>query len=191
MLQFNPRDITQTVAFSGHRPEKLTFGNDLTHPDAIRLKALIADEIKSLYKKGYFHYISGMARGVDLLCAELVLELKKDYPRLELICAIPCFHQADKWPEEDRKRYQRLCREAYISQCVTGSEYYNGCMQARNRFMVDSSDVLLAVCNGQKSGTSSTVAYAQKRGKKIVVFNPDNFTRVVLIDNEEQLTMFD
>lgn len=191
MLQFNPRDITQTVSFSGHRPEKLSFGNNLSHPDAIRLRMLIENEVKALYKKGYFHYISGMARGIDMLCAEIILELKSELPRLELICALPCFHQADRWPEEDRRRYEKICDEAYICQCVTGSEYYKGCMQARNRFLVDSSDILLAVCNGQKSGTTNTIAYAQKKGKKIVVFNPETFTKVVLIENEEQLTMFD
>ena len=191
MLRFNPSNITQTVAFSGHRPEKLPFGNDLSHPDAIRLRTLIANEIKALYKKGYFHYISGMARGIDMLCAELILEMKKDYPRLELICALPCFHQSDRWPEEDKKRYDRICSEAYACQCVTESEYFKGCMQVRNRFLVESSGLLIAGCNGQKSGTTNTIGYAQKKGKKIVVFIPENFTRVVLIENEEQLTMFD
>ena len=34
-------------------------------------------------------YHSGMAQGVDMYAAEIVLELKKQYPQITLECAIP------------------------------------------------------------------------------------------------------
>ncbi|MEE3334568.1 MAG: SLOG family protein [Ruminococcus sp.] len=51
------------------------------------------------------HYISGMALGIDQICAELVLEIKSRYPKITLECAIPCEEQAIRWTEPQRDRY--------------------------------------------------------------------------------------
>lgn len=46
--------------------------------------------------------------------------------------------------------------------------YYQGCMQKRNRYMVDKSDLVIAVWNGKESGgTWNTIQYAKSKGKKI------------------------
>jgi hypothetical protein len=47
---------------------------------------------------------------------------------------------------------------------------------ARNKDVVDSGEVLLAMPHGeeeQRSGTWSTIRYARKRGKPVVIFWPD------------------
>ena len=47
--------------------------------------------------------------------------------------------------------------------------------------MVDNSDVLIAIFNGDpKGGTAYTVNYARKKGKEIVIINPDTFERIVI-----------
>ena len=41
-------------------------------------------------------------------------------------------------------------------------------MQLRNQYMVDNSDLVLAIWNGKESGgTWNTIKYARKQGKKI------------------------
>ena len=50
-------------------------------------------------------YHSGMAQGVDMYAAEIVLELKKQDPQITLECAIPYERQAVRWPEALRNRY--------------------------------------------------------------------------------------
>lgn len=37
--------------------------------------------------------------------------------------------------------------------------------------MVDNSDVVIAVWNGEKSGTGNTVNYAMKSGKKVIIID--------------------
>ncbi|MEG0825497.1 MAG: hypothetical protein RSG86_07105 [Oscillospiraceae bacterium] len=51
--------------------------------------------------------------------------------------------------------------------------YIKGCMQNRNRYMVDSSQFVLAVWAGRPGGTGSTVRYAQQQGRQIVCINPE------------------
>jgi uncharacterized phage-like protein YoqJ len=56
------------------------------------------------------HFISGMAIGIDIYAAQIVLDLKKQYPYLILECALPCETQANKWREKYR---EQLLRYAY------------------------------------------------------------------------------
>ena len=51
--------------------------------------------------------------------------------------------------------------------------YTNDCMQNRNKYMVDNSDIVIAVWNGKPSGTGSTVRYAHEKGKTIIVVTHD------------------
>ena len=46
--------------------------------------------------------------------------------------------------------------------------YFTGCYQVRNEWMVDRSNLVIAVFNGQKSGTKNTVDYAKRKGVKVV-----------------------
>jgi len=52
-------------------------------------------------------------------------------------------------------------------------EYHRGCYHARNRYMVDNADRVIAVYDGSSSGgTAYTVDYARKQGKEIIIINP-------------------
>jgi uncharacterized phage-like protein YoqJ len=51
------------------------------------------------------HFISGMALGIDQMCAEMVIALRDKHPEVTLECAIPCEEQAVKWTEPQRDRY--------------------------------------------------------------------------------------
>ena len=61
--------------------------------------------VKLIRDEGVIHFISGMAQGVDMYAAEIVLELKKQDPQITLECAIPYERQAVQWPEALRNRY--------------------------------------------------------------------------------------
>ena len=42
----------------------------------------VEDEIEKAITRGYNHFISGMAIGFDIMCAEIVLEFKKKYKNI-------------------------------------------------------------------------------------------------------------
>ena len=71
-----------SCCFTGHRPEKLGFSE-------WQIKAALEKEIRAAASVGYTVFISGMARGVDLWAAELVLGLREKGEALRLICALP------------------------------------------------------------------------------------------------------
>lgn len=163
----------KTCCFTGHRPQKLGYGENSIQCDELknRLEELIIELIE---KEGVTHFISGVALGVDTYAANIVLNLKTQYPDITLECAIPCENQAEKWNERDRDVYYDL-----ISKCdketLLQQKYSSDCMQKRNEYMVDNSDYVIAVWNGKPSGTGNTVKYAMKNNKKVLLINPQTF----------------
>ena len=116
---------------------------------------------------GYRHFITGMSRGMDLWAARNVLDFKRAYPGITLEAAIPFPEQPLRWAEEDVRSYHLVLdqcdRKTVVSPC-----YAPGCMDRRNRYMVDHSTRLIAAYSGQPGGTRNTCAYAQRQGLTIV-----------------------
>jgi len=154
-------------AFTGHRPGKLPWGNHENDIRCLALKAKLYAAVESAIHEGMVHFICGMAEGCDLYFAETVLALKARYSDITLEAAIPCPSQPDGWCKEQRERYERI-----LAQCdyetMVAQEYSPGCMQRRNRYMVDHACMLIAVNDGQSGGTRNTIEYALRRGLDIV-----------------------
>lgn len=162
--------IEQTCCFTGHRPKKLPFKSNETDERCIRLKEILRNEIKKLIaEKGVNKFISGMAIGTDIICTEIVLDMKKEYD-IVLECAIPCRNQNEKWNKKQKERYSNLIHQADIVTCLQ-EDYTRGCMQKRNKYMVDNSQYVIAVWDGSKSGTFNTLKYARKLKRNIMVID--------------------
>ncbi len=175
--------IETTCAFTGHRPISFPWKYDETACDCVLLKDVLAEQISELIARGVTTFLSGMALGVDLWSARIVLNLRKENPALQLHCILPCEGQEDKWPASEKERYYSILKQAnhvvYVNQ-----KYKDNCMLERNRYMVDHSSFLLAVYNGKaRSGTGSTVNYARRIGREIIIIDP--LTRTVNCEGKQ------
>lgn len=150
----------KTCCFTGHRNILADHESclwDLTQRAVIRL-----------VKRGYLYFIAGGALGFDTLAAEVVLALRDmGYPEIKLILAIPCEGQAAAWSAENVKKYERIRADADEVR-VLAPRYYDGCMQARNRYMVDRASVCIAYLTETRGGTAGTVRYAEKQGIPVI-----------------------
>jgi len=159
-------------AFTGHRPQSLPFGFNEADERCFALKGMLREEIiKLIEKEGVSHFITGMALGVDMYAAEIVLDLKAAYPGITLESAIPCETQAVNWTVQQRERYFDIASKC-DKETLIQNHYTADCMQKRNRYMVDQADYIIAVWDGRPSGTGNTVKYAKKQGKPIIAINP-------------------
>ena len=155
---------TQTCCFTGHRdirPEK--------YPE---IQKRLAEEIENLIRQGVTIFQCGGALGFDTLAALAVLEAKRRHPGVLLALALPHKDQEKYWREKDKKIYNHIRQEAdavvYVSE-----KYFPGCLQKRNRFMVDRSCVCVCYLAKSADGTAYTVNYAERCGLRVVRMGPD------------------
>ena len=165
-------DRATTCCFTGHRPTKLPWGEDERAPRCLALKARLAELLEDCYRQGYRHFICGMAQGADMYFGEAVLALREKHPDVTLEAAIPCEEQAARWKERDRNRYFGLVERCDLETMVQ-HRYTSGCMQRRNRYMVDRSSLVLAVYDGMLGGTMYTLTYAMRQGVRVVTMDLD------------------
>jgi uncharacterized phage-like protein YoqJ len=142
-----------TCCFSGHRPvakmNEKYFNNEILRNE---LKDKLTNFIIQAINLGYVNFITGMAKGSDLLFAECVLEQKQNYPNIKLEGAIPCLNQDSDWEENDKRLYNNILEKLDKITYVSSLSYTNGCMLKRNRYMVSKSSLLITIWNGEKSG---------------------------------------
>jgi uncharacterized phage-like protein YoqJ len=144
------------IAATGHRPNKLGgyqeeilgsltglalgyLKNSMERPDAV---------------------ISGMAQGWDTAVALAALDLG-----LPLLAAVPFDGQEESWPPDARTRYQHIIVRATNVHVVSPGPYEIWKYAARNKWMVDNTDRVVALWDGgEKGGTADCVRAAQKKG---------------------------
>lgn len=165
-----------TCCFTGHRPNRLPWGEDERDPRCVALKRHLAEKVEEAYLAGCRHFICGMALGCDLYFAQIVLELQKKYPDLLLEAAVPYPEQSKGWPEADRIRYQTLLDQCDL-ETVVQQHYDRGCMMRRNRYMVEHAGRILAVYDGQGTGgTMRTLHYAMQLDRETDIIDLSEFT---------------
>lgn len=148
-----------TCCFTGHR----SIPESEQEAVAVRLRC----EILKLADSGYIYFGAGGALGFDTLAADAVLSIKEKRPELKLILVLPCPNQAKYWRREDADKYESIVASSDKSVFVS-PEYSPGCMQARNRRLVDFSSVCICYMTRPSGGTAYTVRYALRRGLKII-----------------------
>lgn len=144
-----------TCAFTGHRdlPEDFDVG-------------YLEKNIENLILNGVTEFVCGMAVGFDLLCAECVLKFKKNY-EVRLVAFVPCEGQDAYFSNRDKLRYGKV-----LARCdevkVLAPHYFKGCMQKRDREMVECADVVLCYLRKRTGGTYYTVNYALSSDVRVI-----------------------
>ncbi len=152
------------VAFTGHRPDKLG-GYKLPNPTYIRVCKEIDRLLRELKPE---KVITGMALGIDQWAAMIAHKLG-----IPFLAAIPFEKQENKWPEESQKTWRLLRKLASEEVIISPGGYSAEKMQARNQWMVDHCDKLIAIYNGDKTGgTANCINYAQSIEKEIIFIDP-------------------
>lgn len=164
----------ETCCFTGHRPEMLPWGEDEQSLEAEMCREKLKEQIILFYEKGCRYFMTGMARGIDLMAAEIVLELQSEDVPVGLQCIIPYRQQARGFPPKDQHRYQTILSKAEQVK-VLEEQYTRPCLLDRNRYMVDHAEYVIAVYNQSgKGGTFHTVRYALKKGRQLTILNPEH-----------------
>lgn len=145
--------------FTGHR--KIPAEHLRQLPD------LLDQTLERLIRRNIVVFRTGGAIGFDTLAALKVLEKKEQYPNIRLHLFLPCRDQDKGWSSINRSVYDEIlsCTDEI---CYIQDRYSRGCMQERNRKLVDGSHCCVAYCTSEKGGSAYTLQYAKKKNLRII-----------------------
>lgn len=134
------------LTITGHRPQRLKGQERL-------IKKWAEEQLIRLHPSMIYN---GMAQGVDQIVAIAAKELN-----MPIICCYPffktTFHPIEEWIMENN------------IVIFTSSAFSKQSYIIRDKYMVDHSDIVLAVWDGiRQGGTYITREYAIKQGKKVI-----------------------
>lgn len=154
-----------SLAATGHRPNKLGLWNCLGwRPRAVQfLRDFAFQQLNAVHQQHNLReVISGMAVGWDTAIALAALRLE-----IPLIAAIPFPNQPLKWPPANVEEWAWIKSQA--TEVITIADSYSlAAMQARNEYMVNRADIMLALWNGTPGGTANCLRYARRKDKPII-----------------------
>jgi uncharacterized phage-like protein YoqJ len=153
-------------AATGHRPDRLGGYDDGT------LERYVAHACRFLVEAMPAKVIVGMALGWDTAVA--LACVRRGVP---FAAAVPFEGQELAWPSDAQARYRTLLRWAsevtIVSRIAPEHQdrtwWIGGVMHARNRWMVDRCQAVVALWDGApKGGTANCIAYAKSVGRPVV-----------------------
>ena len=161
--------------FVGPRPQSLPFRLDEKNTDCLRLKQVIKQQLVYLIEAlGVTNFISDGDLGIGQYTAEIILDLKREYPIITLEFAIPCENQAEKWTVAQRERYFYIV-EHCDKETLLQHHHTRDCEKKLKEYMVGQSKYVLAVWNGRPGGTRDILFLARILGKPAIIIDPKTF----------------
>lgn len=140
------------IGVTGPRPENLAG----VPPAYIRSNVRDTLEVMLEDHDGLVHAYSGMARGVDTIFAQQAVRMG-----IPLFAVVPFAGFDSQWSQFDRQILNDLLEQAREVKVVC-DEGSRAAYQARNIWMVDNCDLLLAYhIPGQAGGTANCMQYAR------------------------------
>ena len=156
----------KVCCFTGHRPDAFPWKDDEKDPRFHVLTERMEAAVDTALRSGAVKFIFGNALGVDTWAAQIVLKKRKENPAIQLEIALPFFGH-----NSDSAACRKVQKEANLVHVVSTEKSRTAAFFQRNKYMVDNSDIIIAVYDDQKSkrsGTQKTLEMAKKKGLEII-----------------------
>lgn len=178
-------NIETACCFTGHRNKKLPFNGNREKQGIKYLTSSLQLYIEQAVRCGFNTFISGMADGIDMICAEIVFNLiSRKEMKLNLVCAVPFKgHEQAITNPIDKYIYSMITQKSsviYVNDKKSRDSY-----KRRNQFMVDNSSLLIGAFNesDKRSGSMQTFNMAKRANLDIKMISIDK-NPVYLISEE-------
>ncbi|WP_214849358.1 DUF1273 domain-containing protein [Exiguobacterium sp. s193] len=153
----------KVVAITGYKPTELGIF-DQKHPGIPVIKAAYRERlIRLIEDMGTTWFITNATPGCELWACEVILELKDDYPDIQLGILLPFLEQEAKWKEPVQAQYLAVLDQADFVDAISQKPYENP-SQLRNKteFMIEKSQGLLSIFDEEHGGSAK---YLVERAK--------------------------
>lgn len=155
--------MIKTLYVTGYRPYELGIFND-KHPGIAIIKKAIEDQLRALLDEGLEWVVISGQLGVELWTAEVVIELKKDYPNLKYSIITPFLNHEKNWNEANQQKYYYIKSMTDHFASITKTEYQAPWQFIeKDKFIVSHTDGILLVYDEDNEGSPKYIkSYIEK-----------------------------
>lgn len=121
--------------------------------------------VEAVIQQGCKVFYTGAMGEFDSLFSSAVRKAKKSHPHIKLTCVKPYFTNDIN---ADRDYYDAMYDDVIIPPELIGV-HYKAAIKARNRWMIDNSDVILIYTVRNYGGACEAKRYAQHENKAIII----------------------
>lgn len=155
--------MIKRIVVTGYKAHELGIFND-KHPGLPYIKKAIEQRLRILLEEGLEWVIISGQLGVELWTGEIALELKDEFPELQLAVLTPFLNQEQNWQEEKQEYYNLILEQADYVNSITKREYEGPWQfKAKTQFLLDNSDALLLLYDDEKEGSPKYMLEEAKR----------------------------
>ncbi len=171
--------MDKCACFTGYRTSKMPFSPD-DEKSVSMIKKAIERSMKVCNKSNVTKYYTGMCDGGDFWAAQTVLKMRDEY-KCKLCCVVPFEGHREQIPARYRDEYDEILKaadEVVVLRGPVTDEERAEAYKARNRYMVDNSCALVAVCDAYATrigGTLHTINYAKKKDLTVMYADVNRF----------------
>ncbi len=144
--------LAKRIWVSGYRKYELSVFGD-KDPKITVIKYCLKRELRALCEDGMEWLITGCEQGCEQWAAEVGLELKADYPQLQIAMMQPYANFGNRWQEESQEQLAALKSRVDFSASVSKTDYKSGQqLAAYGTFMSDHTDGALLLYDPEYPG---------------------------------------
>ncbi|SHF18718.1 Uncharacterized SPBc2 prophage-derived protein YoqJ [Atopostipes suicloacalis DSM 15692] len=112
----------EKILISGYRSYELNIFNQ-TDPKYKYLKKFIENRLTTFIENGVEWFIIGGELGIELWAGEIVLELKEQYPEINLAIILPYTSFGENWNETNRGLLESVIHQADYVNYTSSKDY--------------------------------------------------------------------
>ncbi|ADC87549.1 DUF1273 domain-containing protein [Staphylococcus lugdunensis] len=145
--------MVKTIYITGYKSFELNIFKD-DAPEVYYLKQFIRHKLINYLDEGLEWVLIQGQMGIELWTAQVVIELKAQYPELKLAIITPFEGHTQRWNEQNQLVYNQLVAKADYVDSIYHSQY-KGAFQFKqaDRFMLEHSDLTLLIYDEEQEGS--------------------------------------
>lgn len=147
----------KSLYITGYRPHELGIFND-KHPGVAIIKTALKNQLRLFLDDGLEWVIISGQQGVETWAAQVVLDLKEEYPELKYSIIMPFLEQEKNWNEHKQATYMHIVSNADFTTSVTKRPYEAPWQFIeKDKFIIDNTDATLLVYDEENEGSPKYV----------------------------------
>ena len=149
--------MIKSLFVTGYKPHELGIFNN-NHAGIPIIKRALENQFRALIDEGLEWVVISGQQGIESWAAEVVIELKKEFPELKYSVITPFLEQEKNWNEAKQTAYTHIINNADFVTSVTKRPYEAPWQFIeKDNFIIDNTDGILVVYDEDNEGSPKYV----------------------------------